>query len=103
MMGQQTMRVKRTLLLLSIMAATLLAASGVALAVNKVCSSGSTQANPCLGTNKTKKASGNDTLIGTSGPDYIKALSGNDNISGGSGNDTTDGGAGNDTYSYKGA
>jgi hypothetical protein len=49
MMGQ-TMMVKRTLLLLSVMVATLLAASGVALAMNKVCSSGSTQANLCSGT-----------------------------------------------------
>ena len=100
MMGQTKM-VKRTLLLLTAMGATLIVASGVALAVSKVCPSGSTQANPCLGTNKTKKASGNDTLIGSSGPDYIKALSGNDNISAGEGNDTTDGGGGNDTYSYK--
>jgi hypothetical protein len=95
MMGQKSMRVKRTLLLLTAMAATLIAASGVALAVNKVCSSGSTQSNPCSGT------TGIDTLIGTSGVDYIKGLAGNDKISGGAGNDTTDGGGGNDTYSYK--
>ncbi len=36
------MMVKRTLLLLSVMVATLIAASGVALAVNKVCPSGTT-------------------------------------------------------------
>ncbi len=41
MMGQ-TMMVKRTLLLLSVMVATLIAASGVALAINKVCPSGTT-------------------------------------------------------------
>jgi Ca2+-binding RTX toxin-like protein len=87
MMGQQTMMVRRTLLLLGVMVATLIAASGVALAVNKVCSSGSTQANPCSGT------TGIDTLIGTSGVDYIKGLAGNDKISGGAGYDTTDGGA----------
>ncbi len=52
-------------------------ASGVALAVNKVCPSGTTQANPCSGTKN------NDLLIGTNGPDYIKGLVGNDNISGG--------------------
>jgi Ca2+-binding RTX toxin-like protein len=95
MMGQKTMMVKRTLLLLSVVVATLIAASGVAFAVSKVCPSGSTEANPCSGT------TGIDTLIGTSGPDYIKGLAGNDKISGGAGNDTTDGGGGNDTYSYK--
>jgi hypothetical protein len=100
MMGKK-MIVKRTLLLLSVMAATLIVASGMALAVNKVCPSGSTEQNPCLGTKKTEKASGKDLLIGTDGADYIKALSGNDNISAGSGNDTTDGGSGNDTYSYE--
>ncbi len=62
---------------------------------------GNHPANPCLGTAKSKKASGKDTLIGTSGPDWIKALSGNDQISGDQGNDNTDGGSGNDTYSYK--
>ena len=98
----QTMLVKRTLLLLTAMLAALVLASGVALAVNKVCPSGTTEQNPCLGTNKTKRTLGKDTLIGTSGPDYIKALSGNDQISGGAGNDTTDGGGGNDTYSYTG-
>jgi Ca2+-binding RTX toxin-like protein len=94
MMGQ-TMLVKRTILLLSVMMATLIAASGVALAVSKVCPSGSTQSNPCSGTTAI------DTLLGTSGVDYIKGLAGNDKISGGAGNDTTDGGGGNDTYSYK--
>lgn len=97
----QTMLVKRTLLLLTAMLAALVLASGVAMAVNKACPSGTTEQNPCLGTNKTKRTSGNDTLIGTSGVDYIKALSGNDQISGGAGSDTADGGAGNDTYSYK--
>src|SRR3712207_5443035 len=98
MMGQQqTMMVKRTLLLLSVMLATLIAATGVAFAVSKVCPLGTTQANPCSGTK------GIDTLIGTSGADYIMGLAGNDNISGGAGNDTTDGGAGNDTYSYSDA
>jgi hypothetical protein len=101
MMGQPTMMVKRTLLMLTAMLAALVLASGVAFAVNKVCPSGTTQQNPCLGTAKSKKASGKDTLIGTSGPDWIKALSGNDQISGDQGNDNTDGGSGNDTYSYK--
>ena len=93
MITVQTMTVKRTLLLLTAMVAALIAASGVALAVNKVCPS-VMQANSCTGT-KT-----NDTLIGTSGPDDIKGLAGNDKISGGADNDTTNGGSGNDTYSY---
>lgn len=83
------------------MAATLLLASGVAFAVNKVCPSGTTFSNPCKGTAKTSRSTGNDTLIGTSGADYIFALSGNDKISAGAGNDYTDGSSGNDTYSYK--
>ena len=93
---------RKAILLVLTMAATLLLASGVAFAVNKVCPPGTTVpgAKPCLGTSKTKTSSGNDLLIGTSGADYIKALSGNDKISAGGGNDTTDGGAGNDTYSY---
>jgi Ca2+-binding RTX toxin-like protein len=80
---------------LAAMLAALVLASGAALAVNKVCPSGSTQANPCSGT------SGIDLLIGTSGSDYIKGLAGNDKISGGAGDDTTDGGGGSDTYSYR--
>ena len=85
------MGLKRTLLLLAAMVAALMVASGVALAVNKVCPTGTTQASPCSGT----------TGIGTSGADYINGLAGNDKISGGTGDDTTDGGGGSDTYSYK--
>ncbi len=90
-----TQTMKRTLVLLAAMVALLIAASGAALAVNKVCPAGSTQANPCLGT------TGIDLLIGTFGADYIKGLAGNDKISGYAGADTTDGGGGSDTYSYK--
>ncbi len=42
MMGQPTMMVKRTLLMLTARLAALVLASGVALAVNKVCPSGTT-------------------------------------------------------------
>ncbi|MBA3636961.1 MAG: hypothetical protein H0W57_11160 [Rubrobacteraceae bacterium] len=38
---------KLTLLLAAMLAALVVVASGVALAVNKVCPSGTTQANPC--------------------------------------------------------
>ena len=58
-------------MLLAVVAA-LVAASGAALAVSKVCPSGTTQANPCLGTNAS------DKLTGTSRTDYIKGLAGND-------------------------
>jgi Ca2+-binding RTX toxin-like protein len=98
MMGRhkKTTMAKRTLLLVGMMAATLVTASGMALAVSKVCPPGTTQANPCAGTK------GIDSLVGTGGADYITGLAGNDKISGGNGDDTTDGGVGNDTYSYKG-
>jgi Ca2+-binding RTX toxin-like protein len=95
------MRNLRAVLLLTTMVAALVMTSGVAIAVNKVCPSGTTSSNPCKGTAKTQTSSGNDTLIGTSGPDYILALSGNDKISAGAGDDDTNGGAGNDTYAYK--
>ena len=94
---------RKAIVLVLTMAATLVLASGVALAVNKVCLSGTTATNPCKGTAKTKTSSGNDILMGTSGPDYITALSGNDLITGAGGNDTTDGSSGNDTYSYRDA
>ena len=63
---------RRALLLLLAVVAALLAASGVALAVSKVCPSGTTQANPCSGTNAS------DKLTGTSRTDYINGLDGND-------------------------
>ena len=78
MMGHQTMMVKRTLLLLSVMVATLLAASGVALAVNRV------------GTN------GDDTLRGTDGADNLSGLGGQDNLFGKGGSDNLSGGPGKD-------
>jgi len=81
-------------MLLAAMLGALVLASAAALAVNKVCPSGTTQANPCSGTKN------NDLLVGTNSPDYIKGLAGNDKISGGAGDDTTNGASGNDTYSY---
>ena len=81
---------RRALLLLLAVVAALLAASGVALAVNKVCPSGTTQANPCLGTNAS------DKLTGTSRTDYIKGRAGNDVEIGLLGDDFLWGGAGRD-------
>jgi Ca2+-binding RTX toxin-like protein len=84
-----------------VMAATLVVAGGAAQAVTKQCPSGTTQANPCKGTAKTRTSSGTDILVGTSGADHISALSGNDWINGTGGDDVTDGGAGNEVYSYR--
>ncbi len=69
--------------------------------MTKVCPTGSTATNPCLGTAKSSTASGADVLFGTGGSDYVKALSGNDWIAGGAADDLTNGGSDNDTYSYK--
>jgi hypothetical protein len=81
---------RRALLLLLAVVAALVAASGAALAVSKVCPSGTTQANPCLGTNDS------DRLRGTSGTDYINGRAGNDVELGLLGNDFLRGGWGRD-------
>jgi hypothetical protein len=83
---------KRGAILLIVVAA-LIMAGGPAQAVTKQCPSGTTQANPCKGTAKTRTSPGNDILVGTSGPEHIAALSGNDWINGMGGGDVTDGGA----------
>ena len=72
---------RRALLVLLAVVAAIVAASGAALAVSKVCPSGTTQANPCLGTNDS------DRLRGTSGTDYINGRAGNDVELGLRGND----------------
>ena len=69
---------RRAILLLTVMAATLLVASGVALAVNKI------------GTD------GPDTLIGTNGPDNLLGLGGNDDLIARAGDDNLQGGPGKD-------
>ena len=69
---------RRTVLLLTVVAACLVMASGVALAVNKV------------GTN------GNDVLKGTDGEDNLLGLGGQDDIFGRGGSDNLVGGAGKD-------
>jgi Ca2+-binding RTX toxin-like protein len=84
---------RRTIVLLAVMALTLLVASGVALAVAKKCT---LNAALCQGTINA------DILLGTHNADNIKGLGGNDWIEGANGNDTTNGAEGNDTYSYKG-
>jgi Ca2+-binding RTX toxin-like protein len=92
---------RRVILLLAVMAMTLVVASGVALAVNKV---GTNGPDTLRGTN------GDDNLVGRGGNDRLFALDGRDNLVGGPGKDWVDthptefrsgdknleGGAGND-------
>jgi len=72
---------RRTIVLLATMALTLLVASGVAWAVNKI---GTDGPDTLRGTN------GNDNLIGKGGNDRLFALDGRDNLLGGPGKDLVD-------------
>jgi Ca2+-binding RTX toxin-like protein len=74
---------RRTILLLATMALTLLVASGVALAVNKI---GTDGPDTLKGTN------GDDNLFGKGGDDRLFALGGRDNLLGGPGKDYLFGG-----------
>ena len=74
---------RRVILLLTMMAATLVVASGVALAVNKI---GTNGPDTLKGTN------GADNLLGNGGNDTLFALAGNDNLLGGAGKDEVLGG-----------
>ncbi len=69
---------RRTMLLLATVALTLLAAGGVALAVNKV---GTDGPDTLRGTN------GDDNLVGKGGNDDLFGLGGSDNLLGGEGKD----------------
>src|SRR3712207_2016658 len=69
---------RRVILLLTVMTATLVVASGVALAVNKV---GTNGPDTLRGTN------GDDNLLGKGGNDTLFGLGGRDNLRGGSGKD----------------
>jgi hypothetical protein len=75
---------RRTILLLFAMIATLLLASGVALAVNKV---GTNGPDTLRGTNR------DDNLLGKGGQDDLFGLGGRDNLLGGSGKDNVIGGS----------
>ena len=74
---------RRTILLLATTALTVLVASGVALAVNKI---GTDGPDTLRGTN------GADSLYGRGGNDILFALAGNDNLLGGPGKDVVLGG-----------
>jgi hypothetical protein len=69
---------RRVILLLAVMAATLVVASGVALAVTKI---GTNGPDTLRGTN------GDDNLIGKGGDDVLHSLNGRDTMLGGSGKD----------------
>jgi hypothetical protein len=75
---------RRTILLLATMALTLLVASGVALAVNKI---GTNGPDTLRGTN------GADNLVGLGGNDNLYALGGRDKLLGGPGKDVVLGGS----------
>jgi hypothetical protein len=74
---------RRTILLLATMALTLLMASGVALAVNKI---GTDGPDTLKGTN------GDDNLLGLGGNDRLFSLAGKDQLLGGPGKDVVIGG-----------
>ena len=74
---------RRTILQVATMALTLLVASGVALAVNKI---GTDGPDTLRGTN------GTDNLIGKGGNDILFALGGKDTLIGGPGKDVVLGG-----------
>src|SRR5215210_6936493 len=82
-MIQERSGMRRLVLLLTAMALTLVLASGVALAVNKV---GTNGPDTLRGTN------GADNLLGRGGKDILLALAGNDNLHGGPGKDIVLGG-----------
>jgi Ca2+-binding RTX toxin-like protein len=74
---------RRFVLLLTAMAATLVVASGVALAVTRI---GTDGPDTLRGTN------GDDNLVGKGGNDTLLALAGNDTLLGGPGKDIVNGG-----------
>jgi Ca2+-binding RTX toxin-like protein len=75
---------RRTIVLLATIALTLLVASGVALAVNKI---GTDGPDTLRGTN------GDDNLLGKGGNDILLALAGDDTLLGGPGKDVVNGGS----------
>lgn len=85
---ERTMR--RTILLLAMVAMVMAMSSVAALAVTKDCHAGVV----CKGT------SDDDILTGTREADTIKSFAGNDRITGKGGNDQTKGGSGDDVYRY---
>ena len=82
---------RKVALLLTTIAAALVAASGIALALNVTCEPGNSESDPCLGT------TGDDLITGTTGGDYITALEGVDTVNARGGEDRVFGGGARDT------
>ena len=113
---------RRTIVLVATMALTLLVASGLALAVNKVGTQGrdflkgTDKADNLIGNGETDLIfglAGNDNLFGGSGKDFViggtytqshgpRSLGGNKNVVGGDGNDVVWGGKGSDNVQGQG-
>jgi Ca2+-binding RTX toxin-like protein len=88
---------RRTILLVATMALTLLVASGVALAVNKIGGPGPDTLRGTKGADNLLGMGGNDQLIGRGGRDNLLGGSGKDAMFGGPGGDNNlVGGQGND-------
>src|SRR5215213_1919224 len=102
---------RRAILVVAVMALTLLVASGLALAVNKVGTDGrdflkgTDKADNLLGNDANDLIfglAGNDNLLGGSGKDIVqggtlyRSLGGSKNVAGGNGNDVVLGGKGSD-------
>jgi hypothetical protein len=89
------MRRRQAALVAMVVVAALLAASGAALAVSKVCPSGTTRAHPCSGTDASDKLKGTsktDHINGLAGKDVQLGLLGNDFLRGMRGRDVLVGG-----------
>jgi Ca2+-binding RTX toxin-like protein len=94
------MAMRKTVLVLAVMASALVVASGVAWAATIECPNRS--GNLCVGTKNNDTMTGTasaDDMKGRKGKDRMSALGGNDTISGGPGTDVVRGGLGNDTIS----
>ncbi len=94
------MAMRKTILLLAVMASALVVASGVAWAATIECPNRS--GNLCVGTKKADTMTGTDSaddMTGRKGKDRMFALGGNDTISGGPSRDVVRGGLGNDKIS----
>src|SRR5215207_7422530 len=92
---------RRAALLMALMVATLVVASGVALPATISCPN--REGNLCVGTEQGDTMTGTnraDDMRGRGGPDKMRARGGNDRLIGGSGNDTLNGAGGDDTYRF---
>src|SRR5215208_4830362 len=93
---------RRTILLVATMALTLLVASGVALAVNKIGTNGPDTLRGTNGADNLIGLGGKDTLIGGPGKDVVlggnkdRPFGGDKHLVGGPGNDWINGGKGSD-------